>query len=155
MSNNNNGQNPPPSYSPPPARYGAPSAPSQYPGYAQPVQPAQTPAESQNEIYYGQGQQPYGAAGSYPNQQPYAYPTAPVAAPTNAMAVVSLVTAIFGLFPIAVITGHIAINKIKYSGEQGRTLAIIGLIFGYIGVAVFGIMILTWMAILFTVMATM
>ena len=36
----------------------------------------------------------------------------------------------------AIITGHIALSQIKKTGEQGRGLAIAGLIIGYIGLVV-------------------
>ncbi|OYX48580.1 MAG: hypothetical protein B7Y93_09725 [Micrococcales bacterium 32-70-13] len=36
----------------------------------------------------------------------------------------------------AVITGHIALNQIKQTGEGGRGLAIAGLVLGYLGLVV-------------------
>lgn len=53
----------------------------------------------------------------------------------NTLAVVSLASAVSGIGALmAIITGHIAMAQIKASGESGRTMALIGLILGYIGV---------------------
>jgi hypothetical protein len=54
---------------------------------------------------------------------------------TNVLSIVSLITGIIGLAIIPVILGHISLSQIKKSGEQGRVLAIIGLVLGYIGIA--------------------
>ena len=51
---------------------------------------------------------------------------------TNTLAIVSLITA-FLISIVAVITGHIALKQIDQTGEQGRGLALAGLIIGYIG----------------------
>jgi peptidyl-prolyl cis-trans isomerase B (cyclophilin B) len=63
---------------------------------------------------------------------------------TNTAAVVSLVTAIVAPFGhvigvggitltiISLFTGHMALNQIKKTGEDGHTLAVIGLIISYI-----------------------
>lgn len=63
---------------------------------------------------------------------------------TNTAAVVSLVTALaapFGhligvggitLIIISLFTGHMALNQIKQTGEDGHTFAVIGLIISYI-----------------------
>ena len=67
---------------------------------------------------------------------------------TNTLAVVCLVTAlvaplghITGVFGIAliltsIVTGHMARAEIRRTGEQGATLALIGLIISYVHVAV-------------------
>ncbi|MGV3732387.1 MAG: DUF4190 domain-containing protein [Microcella sp.] len=71
-----------------------------------------------------------------PAAAPYA--AAPTGPKTNTLAIVSLVTGIVGLFiPIAlaaVITGHIALSQIKRLGDNGRGMAIAGLILGYLGI---------------------
>jgi uncharacterized protein YacL len=82
--------------------------------------PKNTPAPAYNAY----GQQPYG-------QQPYAQQGGP--AKYNVLAIVSLVSAFF-ISLVAIITGHIALGQIKRTGEQGRGLAIAGLVLGYIGV---------------------
>jgi hypothetical protein len=61
----------------------------------------------------------------------------------NTLAVVSLASALSGLASLpAIVTGHIALAQIKRSGENGRTLAIIGTVLGYLGIA---------LAVLFTI----
>jgi len=64
-------------------------------------------------------------------------------APTNSLAVVSLVAGIAGyVIPhpfiagiIAIITGHIARRQIRQTGESGGALALVGLILGYVHLA--------------------
>lgn len=63
---------------------------------------------------------------------PQQYVAVAPAAPTNVMAIVSLVTSIIGFSLLGVIFGHIAMNQIKRTGEQGHGLALAGLIIGYI-----------------------
>jgi peptidyl-prolyl cis-trans isomerase B (cyclophilin B) len=73
---------------------------------------------------------PYGA---YP-PPPYGYPTGyygpPQPQPTNAMAIVSLVCALL-FAPLGIVFGHISLSQIKKTGEEGRGLAIAGLVIGY------------------------
>ena len=54
----------------------------------------------------------------------------------NTLAVVSLASAVslFGA-PAAVITGHVALQQLKSSGEKGRWMALVGVVLGYIGIA--------------------
>lgn len=83
-------------------------------------------------------------AGTYAPAPPAAYapagyavaPTGYAVAPqrTNVLAIISLVAAFF-ISLAAVITGHIALSQIKRTGENGRGLAIAGLVLGYIGIA--------------------
>jgi hypothetical protein len=63
--------------------------------------------------------------------------------PTNALAIVSLISGILswlGLFVfgglIAIITGHMALNEIRnsYGSQSGEGLAIAGLILGYLNI---------------------
>ncbi|SMG28876.1 peptidylprolyl isomerase [Agreia pratensis] len=51
---------------------------------------------------------------------------------TDPLAIVSLVSAFF-LSLAAVITGHIALHRIKRTGDKGRGLAIAGVVIGYAG----------------------
>ena len=82
-----------------------------------------------------------------PKAAPKAAPAAPAAptyvpapvVPTNVLAIVSLVTGILGLTfaPFissiaAIITGHISLHQIKATHEQGRGMALAGLILGYV-----------------------
>lgn len=71
------------------------------------------------------------------------------AAATNTLAVVSLVAGIasFVFAPfigavVAVITGHMAKSQIKQTGEQGGAYATIGLILGYVHLALFILVVL-------------
>ena len=78
-----------------------------------------------------------------------AYAAAPAAPKTNVLAIVSLVSAFF-ISLVAIITGHIALSQIKKTGEQGRGLAIAGLVLGYLGLVagiIFGII---WIAVIGT-----
>jgi hypothetical protein len=63
---------------------------------------------------------------------PYSAP-APVAK-TNVLSIVALVTGIVGLAIVPVILGHISLSQIKKTGEQGKIMAIIGLILGYLAI---------------------
>ena len=84
--------------------------------------------------------------GSVPpvNVQPISYPAGEraVTTPWSGMAIGSLVTSVIGLSLIGVILGHIALSRIKRTGEQGHVLALIGVILGYLGIVawiIFGI----------------
>lgn len=73
---------------------------------------------------------PYASANPYASSNPYAPAPEPR---TNVLAIVSLVLAFFVSIG-AVICGHIALNQIKRTGENGRGLAIAGLVLGYLGI---------------------
>lgn len=73
--------------------------------------------------------QPY--ATGYGVQSPYPGTPAPPPRPTNSLAIASLVCA-FVLAPLGVVFGHMSLSQIKRTGEQGRGLAIAGLIVGYL-----------------------
>ena len=51
---------------------------------------------------------------------------------TNVLSIVSLVTSILGLAVVPIILGHISLGQIRRTGEQGRVMAIIGLVLGYL-----------------------
>jgi len=97
----------------------------------EPQQPGQ-PRYQQGQYpdpQYQQGQyqqSPYSQTPS--GAQPYQYgPTAP----TNVLAIVALVSAFF--IPVAgIVCGHLALGQIKRTGENGRGLALAGLIIGYV-----------------------
>lgn len=98
------------------------------------------PAQAAPNPYAAPTATPYGSANPYapaPQQK------------TNTLAIVSLVLA-FVVSLGAVICGHIALNQIKKTGEQGRGLAIAGLVLGYIGL-VAG---LIWIIAVFSFFAT-
>ena len=106
---------------PPPAPgYGAPTPPPP-PAYGQPA-----PAYGETAPAYGQPAVAYGQ---------------PPAAKTNTLAIVSLVASIAGLVILwgigsiaGVICGHISMSQIRKTGEQGRGMALAGLIIGYAGI---------------------
>ncbi|MDK7749495.1 DUF4190 domain-containing protein [Brevibacterium sp. UMB10442] len=100
--------------------------------------PAYNPAPA-----YDSQSSPYGA--------PYGAPGQPVRRGTNGLAIASLITGIvslvavwpFGWAGIApVIMGHIAVKQCKESGQEGKGLAIGGLITGYIAIGGFILIIL-------------
>ena len=53
---------------------------------------------------------------------------------TNVLSIVSLVTSILGLAVVPIVLGHISLAQIGRTGEQGRVMAIIGLVIGYLSV---------------------
>jgi Domain of unknown function (DUF4190)/Domain of unknown function (DUF1707) len=61
-------------------------------------------------------------------------------APTNGLAIASLIAGVFWMWwigsVVAVVLGHIALGQIARKGQSGRGLAIAGLVLGYIGLAV-------------------
>jgi len=68
----------------------------------------------------------------------YAGPLAAAGAPTNQLAIVSLVAGVacYFILPVigavvAIITGHMARGQIRRTGESGNGLAVAGLILGY------------------------
>jgi peptidyl-prolyl cis-trans isomerase B (cyclophilin B) len=66
---------------------------------------------------------PYGPAGG-----PYGYPQP---RPTNGMAIASLVCA-FLFAPLGIVFGHVSLSQIRRTGEEGRGLAIAGLVISYL-----------------------
>ena len=77
-------------------------------------------------------------------------PAAAAPAKWNVLSIVSLVTSIVGLCLVGVITGHISLGQIKKTGEEGRVLAIIGLVLGYLGLVAAVIAIIVWIGIFAT-----
>lgn len=76
-------------------------------------------------------------------------------APTNSLAIVSLVAGVLSwvLCPIvagivAVITGHVARRQMRASGESGGGLALAGLILGYVHLAFWVGGFLVWVLVL-------
>jgi peptidyl-prolyl cis-trans isomerase B (cyclophilin B) len=70
---------------------------------------------------------PYGA---YP-PPPYAGYGYPQPRPTNTLAIASLVCA-FVFAPLGILFGHMSLSQIKKTGEEGRGLAVAGLVIGYV-----------------------
>lgn len=78
---------------------------------------------------YGAYPPPYGA---YP-PPPYGYPYGgyPPPTQTNTLAIAALVCA-FVFAPLGIVFGHISLSQIKKTGEEGRGLALAGLIISYL-----------------------
>ena len=97
------------------------------------------------------GQQNYGPQQPYPPYQaPYAY--YPPAPPTNGLAIAALVCGVGGFvvglsFIPAIICGHLARRQIRQTGEQGAGMALAGLILGYVGIALFIVLIAVFVVI--------
>lgn len=97
------------------------------------VPPPQDPGDSPTP--------PHGVAVPYPDAPwpaavppylpypPYPYPYPPRR--TNAMAIASLVCA-FVFAPLGILFGHLSLSQIRRSGEEGRGMAIAGLVIGYV-----------------------
>jgi hypothetical protein len=119
----------PPAYQPPPPPYQASSP------YQSPPGPYETPSAS-----------PYQPPPPY--QHPYAnqyWPVQPQNPGTNGLAIAALVLGIVWVYWIgsilAVIFGHVALGQIKRTGQSGQGMAVAGLVLGYIGIAVFALMV--------------
>lgn len=107
-------------------------------------QPPPPPTQPYAQYQYGQpaGQPvvpPYGQPGGTP--QPYVY-TPP--APTNGMAIASLIVSVLSLTAclgatgfIGAILGHMAKGQIRRNNEQGGGIATAGVIVGWAGFALF------------------
>jgi hypothetical protein len=92
---------------------------------------SQNPYQGQQPAYPGQpsgGQPAYqGQDGARPGQR-------------NTLALVSMILGIAGFLTSitalgAIVTGHMALSQIKKRGEEGRGMALTGLILGYVVVA--------------------
>ena len=69
---------------------------------------------------------PHYGAPQGPGQYPY-----PAPQPTNGMAIASLICA-FVFAPLGIVFGHISLSQSKKTGEEGRGLAIAGLVISYL-----------------------
>jgi hypothetical protein len=97
----------------------------------------------------------FGASGT-PAYTPTAAPLSPAPAAggapqyyaplpkTNTLGIITLVLGILGFGVVPVITGHIALNQIKKTGEDGRGITLAGLILGYVTVAGWLAVVLFW-----------
>lgn len=84
----------------------------------------------------GTGSAPRGGINPAPPQQQvvnYAPPPRSARQPTNGLAIASLVVSLTCCGGVlGIIFGHIALGQIKRTGEEGRGLALAGLIIGYV-----------------------
>lgn len=92
-------------------------------GYGQPT----------SSPYLGSSPPQYGTSPQYGSPQGY-YAAPPASATMNPWAIASLVLGLCATAVLAVIAGHLALSQIKRTGEQGRGLAIAGLLLGYLGI---------------------
>jgi hypothetical protein len=135
-----------------PQPYGQPAYPQSQPQYGQPAQqPYAQPAPGYGPPAYAQTPpQPYQGGAYPPPVYGTPYPTGPK---TNALAIVSLISSLVGLFIIpiiasivGVITGHMALGQIKRNGENGHGMALAGVIIGWVslGLWIIGIIFFIW-----------
>jgi hypothetical protein len=124
---------PPPVPPPPPPAPGGPPAPGWW--------------QASDGNWYPPDQQPgYAMPPGYGGQPGYGYGYGygmPASKPTNGLAIASLVCgcAQFIAWIVtgipAIILGHIALAQIKRTGQEGRGMAIAGLVLGYLGLVAF------------------
>jgi hypothetical protein len=86
----------------------------------------------------------YGPGGYGPppgGHDPYGgYGRSPIPRGNNGLAIAALIMGIAGLFAcgttsiVAVVLGHISLGQIKRTGEEGRGMAIAGLVLSYFGI---------------------
>jgi len=68
----------------------------------------------------------------------------------NTLSVVSLASALTGFGVVAaIITGHISLAQIKRTGQNGRVLALSGVILGYVSIALWILGSVFWSAFVF------
>ncbi|WP_256977955.1 DUF4190 domain-containing protein [Microbacterium sp. Yaish 1] len=111
--------------------YPAPGQPASGAPVPPPAPPYATPPQQQAYQPAGYPLPAYGQGGGYQPQK------------TNTLAVVSMIASIVGfiwLLPVigsvaGVIMGHISLSQIKRTNENGRGMALAGLIVGYAGLA--------------------
>ena len=84
------------------------------------------------------------------------YPSAPPVPAVPRTNVLSIVAIIAGFIaPIAgIITGHLALRQIARTGEEGRVLALTGLIAGYVLTAFSVIFFIIWLTMMVTILST-
>lgn len=83
---------------------------------------------------------------------PYGYGAPPPTRGNNGMAVAALIMGIAGLFIcgltsiVGVVLGHISLGQISRTGEEGRGMAIAGLVLSYFGILCWlGVVLLIWL----------
>lgn len=131
-----------------PSGYG--TTPSGYEGRGEPAGPAPYASSSASEPPYGTSPQaPYGSSpyGSSPyGAAPYGTQHTPG---TDGFAIAALVTGLLTMGIVPIILGIIALSRIKRSGQDGRGLAIAGIVLGVIGL-LFWLLVIGGMIAFFT-----
>ncbi|MEU4403202.1 DUF4190 domain-containing protein [Streptosporangium sp. NPDC023963] len=100
---------------------------------------------------YGQpggGYDPYGQPGGYDPYGGYGKPPKG----NNGMAIAALIMGIVGLFScglpsiVGAVLGHISLGQINRTGEEGRGMAVAGLVLSYFGILCWlGVVLLFWL----------
>ncbi|GAA3082883.1 DUF4190 domain-containing protein [Streptosporangium carneum] len=104
---------------------------------------------------YGPPQGGYGPPGGYGTPpgggyDPYGYGAQPPRG-NNGMAIASLILGIAGLAVcgvtsiVGIVLGHISLGQIRRTGEEGRGMAIAGLVLSYFGVLCWLIVLVVWL----------
>ncbi len=142
--------------------YQAPGQPTGYPTPGYPAPGYQVPGQPTGYAAPGY-QQPY----AVPPQQAYGYPAYPVYAPvapsrsTNGMSIASLVVSLAGLVLlfcygaggalglVGAILGHVSRSQIRKRDEEGKGLALAGIIVGWItvGISLIIVGLIIWAAV--------
>lgn len=86
-------------------------------------------------------------AGDNAYTNPYGAPFEPAAGATNTLAVLAFVLGLT-VPPGGIIAGHMALARIRATGEPGRGLALAGLIIGYVLTVFWILAIIAWVAFL-------
>lgn len=123
------GGEPGPAYSGPQQEPNQPEYPEQPPALAYPEYPGYGPPPGYQGYQGFPGYQPHPVAPGYAAYPPY--PPYPPPRDTNVWAILALISALT-IPPLAIIAGHVALFQIKRKGDQGRGLAIAGLVIGYL-----------------------
>ncbi|WP_179476333.1 DUF4190 domain-containing protein [Mycolicibacterium vinylchloridicum] len=71
----------------------------------------------------------------YPPPVAVGYPVPVVVRGTNGMAVASFICSLLCMGILGIIFGHIAVSQINRTGEEGKGLAVAGLVIGYLSMA--------------------
>ncbi|MFI1578195.1 DUF4190 domain-containing protein [Embleya sp. NPDC020630] len=121
--------------------YGAPGGQPPYGDPAAPYGYGQAPYGQPYDPHAPYGQQPYGY-GYYPQPGYGGYLPQPG---TNGLAIASMILGIVWIYWIgsllAVIFGHIALAQTARTGQEGRGMAIAGVVLGWIGMAVLALVV--------------
>jgi hypothetical protein len=111
--------------------------------------PTSGPGTSGTGGYAGAGPATGSGAPAFPGQPVAAQPASvlPAQPRTNVLGIITLVLGVLGFGLVPVITGHIALNQITRTGEDGRGLTLAGLILGYVTLAGWLIVAFFWVAV--------
>ena len=133
--------------------------PSELPGPPAPAQPSESPTHIAGQQVTPTTTVPHGPSGP-------AY--TPAANRTNTLAIISLVTGIGSFFAhivpgvggftvalVAIVTGYMARQQIRETGEQGMGMATAGMIIGIVHVVLLGLLVLFLIFFIFVLGATL